>query len=128
MVHVIQIDFSRSWASAVFKGLREGARLVQHQNETEDWFDGLFMLEHLEEIFGTTCVVAQTYMNRTWADITKIKTQLGWAPQVSFEEGVQRILANIEYWRQAPLWDPDSIAEATNTWHSMLSSETYEHR
>jgi len=59
----------------------------------------------------------------TWADITKIKTQLDWKPQVSFEEGVQHILDNIEYWRQAPLWDPESIAEATQTWHSMLSAE-----
>jgi len=59
----------------------------------------------------------------TWADITKIQTQLSWAPQVSFEEGVQRILDNIEYWRGAPLWEPESIAEATKTWYSMLSSE-----
>ena len=59
----------------------------------------------------------------TWADITKIKSQLDWAPQVSFEDGVQRILDNIEYWRPALLWDPDSIAEATKTWYAMLSSE-----
>ena len=59
----------------------------------------------------------------TWADITKIKTQLGWAQQINFEEGVQRILDNIEYWRNAPLWDPETIAKATKTWFVMLSSE-----
>lgn len=59
----------------------------------------------------------------TWADITKIKTQLGWSQQVTFEQGVQRILDNIEYWRNAPLWDPETIAQATKTWFSMLSSE-----
>ena len=58
----------------------------------------------------------------TWADITKIRTQLGWAPQVSFEDGVGRIVANIEYWRNAPLWDAESIANATRTWFDMLSS------
>ncbi len=59
----------------------------------------------------------------TWADITKIKSQLGWSQQVSFEEGVRRILDNIEYWRQAPLWDPESIANATKTWFETLSPE-----
>lgn len=59
----------------------------------------------------------------TWADITKIKTQLGWAQKISFEEGVQRVLENIEYWRNAPLWDPETIAKATKTWFVMLSSE-----
>ena len=59
----------------------------------------------------------------TWADITKIKDQLGWAPLVSFEEGVGRILDNIDYWRDAPLWDPDTIAKATRTWFEALSTE-----
>jgi len=59
----------------------------------------------------------------TWADITKIQADLNWKQRVSFEEGVQRILDNIEYWRNAPLWDPDSIARATQTWFSMLSSK-----
>ncbi len=59
----------------------------------------------------------------TWADITKIKSQLGWSQQVSFEEGVHRILDNIEYWRQAPLWDAESIANATKTWFQTLSPE-----
>ena len=38
---------------------------------------------------------------------------LGWEPQVSFEEGVAKVVADIEYWRDAPLWDADSIAKAT---------------
>ena len=59
----------------------------------------------------------------TWADITKVQTQLGWMQQVSFEEGVRRILDNIEYWRNAPLWDPETIAKATKTWFVTLSSE-----
>jgi UDP-glucose 4-epimerase len=57
----------------------------------------------------------------TWADVGKIKAQLGWSQQVGFEEGVGRILQNIEYWRDAPLWDPETIAKATQTWFAALS-------
>ena len=59
----------------------------------------------------------------TFADITKIKKELGWRQKVSFEEGVGRILADIDYWRDAPLWDPQSIAQATSGWFKALSSE-----
>jgi UDP-glucose 4-epimerase len=59
----------------------------------------------------------------TWADIGRITAELGWKPQVSFEEGVARIVANIEYWRSAPLWDPESIAKATRTWFEYLSPQ-----
>jgi UDP-glucose 4-epimerase len=57
----------------------------------------------------------------TWADITKIQHDLGWAPKVSFQEGVGKIIDNIEYWREAPLWEPDSIAKATEGWFKALS-------
>jgi UDP-glucose 4-epimerase len=57
----------------------------------------------------------------TWADTTKIRTELGWEPLVSFEEGVGEMVANIERWRDAPVWDPDSIAEATRTWFDALA-------
>lgn len=59
----------------------------------------------------------------TWADITRITTELGWKPQVSFEEGVAKIVANIDYWRNAPLWDPDSIAKATRTWFEFMTPQ-----
>jgi UDP-glucose 4-epimerase len=58
----------------------------------------------------------------TFADITKLTSELGWKPKVSFEDGVGRILADIDYWRDAPLWDPDSIAQATQRWFKVLSS------
>lgn len=57
----------------------------------------------------------------THADITKIRTMLGWSPKVPFEEGVANMLANIERWNDAPLWDPNSIAKATETWFRYMS-------
>jgi UDP-glucose 4-epimerase len=57
----------------------------------------------------------------TFADIGKITRDLGWAQQIPFEAGVARIVADIDYWRDAPLWDPDSIAKATAGWFRALS-------
>lgn len=59
----------------------------------------------------------------TWADIGKITHQLDWQPRVSFEEGVQCILDNIDYWRDAPLWNTDNIAEATKTWFQFMQDQ-----
>jgi len=59
----------------------------------------------------------------TWADITRITEELDWRQQVSFEQGVAKIVANIEYWRNAPLWNPDSIANATKTWFEYMSPQ-----
>ena len=52
----------------------------------------------------------------TWADISKISAELGWKPEIGFEAGVKKIKDDIEYWRNAPLWDLDSIAKATKIW------------
>ena len=56
----------------------------------------------------------------TWADIAKIQRELGWEPRVSFEGGVAQMLCHIEHWRQAPVWDPASIHEATKAWFAAL--------
>jgi UDP-glucose 4-epimerase len=56
----------------------------------------------------------------TWADISKITLDLGWKPRVSFEQGVGLMMKEIEVWRDAPLWDPDSIAKATKTWFDYM--------
>lgn len=60
----------------------------------------------------------------TWADTAKIERDLGWRPQVPFEEGVRRMMAEIEVWKDAPLWEPGSIAEATKTWFRYLGRES----
>ena len=56
----------------------------------------------------------------TWADIRKIQGDLGWKPGVPFEQGVAAMLAHIDYWRNAPVWDVASIQEATRTWFEFL--------
>lgn len=56
----------------------------------------------------------------TWADVSKIQHHLGWKPKVSFEKGIETMLANIEYWRKAPVWDIQSIEKATQNWFQFL--------
>ena len=60
----------------------------------------------------------------TFANINKIKTQLGWSPKVDFEDGVKNMLKEIKRWQDAPLWDPASIARATETWFRYLGRES----
>lgn len=60
----------------------------------------------------------------TFAETAKIKRLLNWAPQVSFEQGVQNMLNVIENWRDAPVWDPYSIDSATSTWFKYLGSKS----
>jgi UDP-glucose 4-epimerase len=59
----------------------------------------------------------------TFADTTKIRTLLGWKPQVSFEQGVKVMLDNIDLWRDAPVWNKESIADATRDWFRYLGNE-----
>ena len=56
----------------------------------------------------------------TWADTKKINDMLDWHPKVTLEEGVRHILENIDYWRQAPVWTPDTIKDATADWFKYL--------
>ena len=57
----------------------------------------------------------------TYADISKIKNELGWHPTISIEEGVEKILENIDYWKEATVWNPESISKATEDWFEYLS-------
>jgi len=59
----------------------------------------------------------------TWADISRITSELKWKPEVSFEDGVANIVSNIDYWRNAPLWDADSIHKATKTWFEFMAPQ-----
>ena len=59
----------------------------------------------------------------TLADTSKIRAHMGWQPKVSIEEGVKVMLENIDYWRDAPVWTPDTIKDATSDWFKYLGQE-----
>lgn len=83
-------------------------------------------VNHLVELIGGKV----TYIPKrpgepdvTWADIARITGELGWKPRIQFAEGVQRMMAEIQVWKDAPLWDVDSIAKATKVWFDYLRPE-----
>lgn len=56
----------------------------------------------------------------TFADVRRIKEVLGWSAKVDIEAGVVEVLKHIDYWREAPVWTPTSIATATEDWFKYL--------
>jgi UDP-glucose 4-epimerase len=59
----------------------------------------------------------------TFADTAKIRKLLCWEPKVTLEDGVKIMLKNIDYWKDAPVWEPETISEATKDWFKYLSKE-----
>ncbi len=57
----------------------------------------------------------------TFADTTKILKKTNWKPKVSFEEGVRMLLKSIDEFRDAPVWDENSIKTETKDWFKYLS-------
>jgi len=87
---------------------------------------GTYSVNHLVSLLGGE----KTYIPKrpgepdcTYADITKIGTTLGWKPKVSFEQGVTHMLDHIDQWKNAPIWDKESIAGATKDWFTYLGKE-----
>ena len=62
----------------------------------------------------------------TFADTAKIAAKLGWRPRMKFDDGVRIMLDVIENWRDAPVWDTNSIAAATRDWFACLGDKPIE--
>ena len=56
----------------------------------------------------------------TCANICKIKKMLNWFPVICFETGLQIMLDNIDHFKDAPVWTPQSINKATEIWFEFL--------
>ena len=85
--------------------------------------DNTYSVNRLTEILGGDVIFIPKRPGETdctHADISKIKGLLGWTPQVKFEDGVAIMLENIKYWRDAPVWTPETINSATKAWFDHL--------
>ena len=56
----------------------------------------------------------------TYADTTRIHEVLNWKTKVSFEDGVVEMLTHLDDWKDAPVWEPDTIKQATKVWFEYL--------
>ncbi|MDC0533559.1 NAD-dependent epimerase/dehydratase family protein [Candidatus Pelagibacter sp.] len=59
----------------------------------------------------------------TYADISLIKNDTGWNPKIDIKTGIKELMKNIDYWKKAPVWNPDSIKEATKDWFKYLKNK-----
>ena len=50
----------------------------------------------------------------------KAKKILNWEPKISFKDGIAELLSNINYWKDAPLWDKNKIKKVTRIWFQNL--------
>ncbi|MEC8074332.1 MAG: NAD-dependent epimerase/dehydratase family protein [Pseudomonadota bacterium] len=57
------------------------------------------------------------------ANVRKIKRELKWKPQVSFEVGVNKMMKEIHKWKSAPLWTPNKIKKATTVWFKFMGKK-----
>lgn len=57
----------------------------------------------------------------TLADTAKIRRELGWVPRMPFADGVRELVARADDWKSAPVWTPETIADATSAWHRHLA-------
>lgn len=58
----------------------------------------------------------------TFADINLIRAELGWNPDVSLEVGIKVLKECINDWKDAPVWDAESIKTATKSWFNFLKA------
>ena len=115
-------DFT--YVTDVVRAFVEAARSILSGEVFNMGSGGTYSVNRLVELLGGEV----TYIpkrpgepDQTFADTTRIRQMLGWKPEVSFEEGVAKMIEHIDYWREAPVWTPDKIEEATRGWFKYLS-------
>ena len=54
------------------------------------------------------------------ADIKKAMSILKWKPRIKIKDGIKIMLSNLDYWKNAPVWNKKSISIATKVWFELL--------
>jgi len=59
----------------------------------------------------------------TLADIAKAREELGWEPTIDFSDGLRELIENIQEWKSAPLWTPESIKKEVSRWDDLIGKK-----
>lgn len=59
----------------------------------------------------------------TFANINKITELTKWRPKIKIAEGIKYLIDNIDYWKNAPVWTPSKIDDATKDWFKYLGKK-----
>lgn len=76
-VHVLEADYGIGPLIDVEDAINAGIEKLLVRNKQEPWFDGFWMNEYGEMLFGSLLVVSQAYCVASVADINKIRESLG---------------------------------------------------
>ena len=55
--------------------------------------------------------------------MTKIQEVLDWKTEISFIDGVAEMLTHLDDWKDAPVWEPETIKQATAVWFKYLAKK-----
>lgn len=58
--------------------------------------------------------------DRSKANIKKAKSILKWKPKIKVKDGIGIMLNNLDYWKNAPVWNKKTISVATKVWFKFL--------
>ncbi|EHA1127913.1 hypothetical protein FG475_23295 [Vibrio navarrensis] len=76
-MNILEADYGLGPLVDVEKTIQAGIAKLFERNRTEPWFDGLWMNEYGEVLYGSLLVSAQAYCVGSLRDINEIRVSLG---------------------------------------------------
>ena len=61
-------------------------------------------------------------VERSLADISKIKIELDWEPKIQIEQGIKMLMKDINDWKEAKVWTAEKIEEEIKNWSKYLNN------
>jgi hypothetical protein len=96
-VNILEADYGIGPLIDVEDAINAGIEKLFVRNKQEPWFDGLWMNEYGEMLFGSLLVVSQAYCVACVTDINKIRESLGLVKLSKKDAYNDHLLANQDF-------------------------------